>query len=472
LGLIDNRIGLWMLPAHVGTSRSTLATLQRDFARLRTLDHPHIARVHELGCKGQQYYVTGERIDGEPLREVLTHLLPERLDVGEADDVVRAIGSALVYAHEQGVVHGDVRAENVLVAMDRRFLLTNFLARRVAKSATRPPRPHDDLTALARLAAELYTGTSSVQALRAAAHRGVPAARLNAIRAVLESPPNRRNGSVADFLANAGLAFPKAAVQRPARPTRAWSLWHFVVPVAAALVVGIAIANYQAAGSEWRESAADLQRRGLDALRTVATRATVTSPVQKPAAVERASTAAPPAAPAETPAAAPSAAPEGIAAAPSAPEAETVVEPNTESVPATQPAAAPTPAREQAAPPATTARVRRGDPAVLSLGLPRVAAREDHLVVAIDVVRSGDLSRETDVGWWTTPDTAHEGEDYAGGRRMVTFPAGASVERLLIPIVNDGVRESDEALTVHLSRPRNAVTGNVTATRVTLHDDD
>jgi hypothetical protein len=39
--LINN--GLWMLPAHVGTSRSALATLQRDFARLRTLNHPHIA---------------------------------------------------------------------------------------------------------------------------------------------------------------------------------------------------------------------------------------------------------------------------------------------------------------------------------------------------------------------------------------------------------------------------------------------
>ena len=50
--------------------------------------------------------------------------------------------------------------------------------------------------------------------------------------------------------------------------------------------------------------------------------------------------------------------------------------------------------------------------------------------------------------------------------------AGATVERLLIPIVNDGVRESDEVFTVHLSRPRGGVAGTVTATRVTLLDDD
>jgi hypothetical protein len=113
------------------------------------------------------------------------------------------------------------------------------------------------------------------------------------------------------------------------------------------------------------------------------------------------------------------------------------------------------------------------DPAVVSLDVPRIAAREDHSVVAIDIVRSGDTSREAAVGWWTTPDTAHEEDDYARtGRQTVTFPAGATVERVLIPIVNDGVRESDEAFTVHLSRPRNGVMGAVTVTRVTLHDDD
>lgn len=471
--MIDNRsVGLWMLPAHVGTSRSALATLQRDFARLRTLDHPHIARMLELGSNGHQYYVKGERPDGEPLSEVLAHLLPERLEVGEADDIVRAIGSALVYAHERGVVHGDVRAENVLVTMDRRFLLTNFMARRIARTATRPPQPADDLLALARLAAELYTGSPSPQAVRGAARSGIPAARLTAIRGILSVPPNRRSGTVEEFLSNAGLAFPTVAtVHKAPRPQRSWSLWRFVVPVAAVIVVVTAVATYQASGGEWGESAVEMQRRGLDALRTVASRATPPAPAPKPAPAEARDNGVPAhdLAPAEALRPAENAA-VTVGAVPSAVEAETGVErpPSRAPVETTPP-----PARETAAPPsATTAAVRRGDPAVLSLGVPRVAAREDHLVVAIDVVRSGDVSRETDVGWWTTPDTAHEEDDYAGGRRMVTFPAGATVERLLIPIVNDGVRESDEAFTVHLSRPRNGVSGNVTATRVTLLDDD
>jgi serine/threonine protein kinase len=271
--LIANRpVGLWMLPPHVGTSRSMLATLQRDFARLRTLDHPHIARMVELGNNGQQYYVTGERLDGEPLREVLTHLAPERVEIGEADDIIRSIGSALVYAHDHGVAHGDVRAENVLVTMDRRFVLTNFIARRVAKAAARPPRAADDVKGLARLAAELYTGSASLEAIRAAAHGTVPAARLNAIRGVLEAS-GRRSGSVADFLAAAGLSFAApmaaAAVRHTPKPQRSRPLWRVALPMAALAAVGAFVASYY---PDVGTSAEELKVRGLDALRTVAGR--------------------------------------------------------------------------------------------------------------------------------------------------------------------------------------------------------
>jgi hypothetical protein len=441
-----------MLPAHVGASRSALAALQRDFARLRMLEHPHIARLLELGSNGQQHYVTAERLDGESLREVLSHLAPERLEVGEADDIVRAVGSALVYSHDHDIAHGDVRAENVLVTMDRRIVLTNYLARRVAKVPTRPPRPSDDLRGLARLAAELYIGSVSPQALRSAAHGDVPGARLNAIRSVLE-PSGRRFGSVDEFLAAAGLAFsaaPAVVHRRAEAAPRTWSLWRLVAPAAviAALVTFLAI-DYAEVGA----SAQELTVRGLDALRAVAARvapaeSTQAGPLPSGAGAELspAGTVDPEVAPAP---AASDASPEADELAPGAhlPIAPSSVDPA-----------------------ATTAQ---REASVVSFGRPKVAAREDHSVVAIDIVRSGDTSTEAAVGWWTTPDTAHAEDDYANlGRQMVRFPAGATVERVLIPIVNDGLRESDEAFTVHLSRPRGSVMGAVAATRVTLHDDD
>jgi len=456
-----------------------LAALQRDFNRLRTLEHPNIARMIELGSNGQQYYITGERLDGEPLRDVLTHLAPERLEVGEADDIVRAIGSALVYAHEGDIAHGDVRAENVIVTMDRRVVLTNFLTRRLAKIDGRPPRASDDLRGLARLAAELYTGSTSPQALRAAAHGAIPAARLNAIRAVMVGSGRRPSG-VAEFLDAAGLALSGegATLRRQAPPTRSWSLlpmslWRLVLPMATAAAIASLIATYHGGIAA---SAEELKVRGLDALRVVAAHVTPAeqdAPQPGESGVPQNQAPTPEAPPRE--AAAPrSSAAHGPAAAPH--ETET---------PRDTPPSDPQPASPLPRRPASTAAARpttRSPPPappqhdelpVVSLDVPKIAAREDHGAVAIDIVRSGDTSHETRVIWWTTPDTAHEDADYARtGRQVVTFPPGATVERVLVPIVNDGVREPTEMFTVHLAQPQNGVAGAVTTTRVTLYDDD
>ena len=490
--MINNRpVGLWMLPAHVSASRGLL---QREFNRLRTLEHPHIARMIELGSNGQQYYITGERLDGEPLRDVLTHLAPERLEVGEADDVVRAVGSALVYAHESDVAHGDVRAENVIVTMDRRVLLTNFLARRLSKASKRPPRPSDDLKGLARLAAELYTGSASPQALRAAAHSAIPAARLNAIRAVLEGSGRRPSG-VAEFLDAAGLALSGvgATLRRPAPPTGSWwslsnlalpmSTWRLVLPMAAVAGIASLIATYHGGIAAPAE---ELKDRGLDALRVVAARVTpaeqdAPKPAETDVAAKQAAApaadvatkqaAAPAAEPPQPQANAPrSAAARGPGAAPHQTETPRDAPP---------PEAQPLPRR-----PASTAAARpatnksppppaQHDLPVVSLDVPKIAAREDHGVVAIDIVRTGDTTHETRVIWWTTPDTAHAEDDYARtGRQTITFPPGATVERVLIPIVNDSVREAIETFSVQLAQPQGGVAGHVTTTRVTLYDDD
>jgi hypothetical protein len=459
-------VGLSVLPEDGGASRTGRAALPSDIDERSALDHPHIARVRD--SNGQQYSASGEPLDGEFLREVLTHLLPERLGAAEADDIVRAIGSALVYAHGQGIVHGDVCPENVLVTMDRRFMLTNFPARRDASVAGRARRPSDDVVGLARLAAELYTGSSSPHALRAAAHGDVPAARLNAIRAVLEDTSRRRSASIAEFLTTAGLSLPgraAATARRAPRQERSPSFWRYALPVAALIIIGTLVALYYAPEGAQRESVSELQRRALDALRAPAT------PVNPPAPAEGTDAEA-----IDAGAARNDAANTALAGAPvetranAAPSTvETVAEPAVEPLPATQPTTTVPPT----APSSNAATAAVPDPTVLSMSVPRIAVREDHTVVVIDIIRSGDTTREMSVGWWVTPGTAEPDEDYAtGGKQVVSFPAGSTAQRVLIPIIDDRTREPEEVFTVHLSPPRNGVLGEVAATRVTVYDDD
>jgi hypothetical protein len=113
------------------------------------------------------------------------------------------------------------------------------------------------------------------------------------------------------------------------------------------------------------------------------------------------------------------------------------------------------------------------DLTVVSMSISRIAVREDHAVVGIEIIRSGDTTSETSVRWRVTPETANPDEDYrAAGTQVLSFPSGSTAQRLSIPIIDDSIRESDEAFTVHLSAPRNGVAGDLTSTRVTVYDDD
>src|SRR5690606_27540928 len=92
-----------------------LAAFEHELGAVRMLSHPNIVRIFSLERDGDIAFLVLEWVDGESLRSVIDSLIPETVCEADALGVVRAVGNALVYAHARGVVHGDVRPENVLV---------------------------------------------------------------------------------------------------------------------------------------------------------------------------------------------------------------------------------------------------------------------------------------------------------------------------------------------------------------------
>ena len=81
----------------------------RALARLR---HPRIAPVYEAGREGEAYYIAMALIDGQSLAQLLTGhsgLLGAR----HACEIVADLAEALAHAHRQGIVHRDVKPENI-----------------------------------------------------------------------------------------------------------------------------------------------------------------------------------------------------------------------------------------------------------------------------------------------------------------------------------------------------------------------
>jgi len=98
----------------------------REMQTLEKLDHPRIPRILGTGEAKGSLFFTMPYIDGETLRQRLHHKGPRSLR--ESLLISRDIGSALDHAHGRGVVHRDVKPENIFLASDGAYLLDFGLA--------------------------------------------------------------------------------------------------------------------------------------------------------------------------------------------------------------------------------------------------------------------------------------------------------------------------------------------------------
>src|SRR5262249_26152663 len=85
---------------------------RREIRVASSLQHPHILAVHDSGDTGGRLWFTMPYVDGESVRSLLAREHQVRVDLAVA--IVRDVAQALQYAHDRGVVHRDVKPENIL----------------------------------------------------------------------------------------------------------------------------------------------------------------------------------------------------------------------------------------------------------------------------------------------------------------------------------------------------------------------
>ena len=101
---------------------------RREAEAASVLMHPNIVRVYDRGEYRGRLWLSMEYIDGESLGELITRKFPAGMPARLAVPIVASIADALDYAHEQGVVHRDVKPSNILVTEDGNEVLTAVLA--------------------------------------------------------------------------------------------------------------------------------------------------------------------------------------------------------------------------------------------------------------------------------------------------------------------------------------------------------
>src|SRR5918912_1061524 len=115
----DTRLGreaaVKILHLDISGDDEKLRRFEQEARAASALNHPNILTVYEVGHADSVSFIATELIDGETLRLRMTR---EPLTLREALDISIQIVSALAAAHRAGVVHRDVKPENVMVRED------------------------------------------------------------------------------------------------------------------------------------------------------------------------------------------------------------------------------------------------------------------------------------------------------------------------------------------------------------------
>ncbi len=128
----DRRVAIKVLRPELAAALGPERFL-REIQTVAKLTHPHILPLYDSGeADGFLYYVM-PYIEGESLRAKLEH--EGELPVGTAVRILREIVDALAYAHEHGVVHRDIKPDNVLIS-GQHALVTDFGVAKAVSEAT------------------------------------------------------------------------------------------------------------------------------------------------------------------------------------------------------------------------------------------------------------------------------------------------------------------------------------------------
>ena len=120
---LGRRVALKLLPAQFTADPNRLRRFEREARATSALNHPNIITLYEIGEASGVHFMATEFVAGQTLRQ---RLAAEKLELSAVLDVAAQVASALSAAHAAGVVHRDVKLENVMVRPDGLVKVLDF----------------------------------------------------------------------------------------------------------------------------------------------------------------------------------------------------------------------------------------------------------------------------------------------------------------------------------------------------------
>jgi serine/threonine-protein kinase len=121
---LGRKVAVKVLPPELSRDPEYVARFRREAMTAGRLEHPNIVPIHDVGFAEGRYFIVMQYVDGVPLSTVVEEL--GAMEPRDGARVAMGILRGLHHAHEQGIVHRDVKPDNVLVAKGDQAKLLDF----------------------------------------------------------------------------------------------------------------------------------------------------------------------------------------------------------------------------------------------------------------------------------------------------------------------------------------------------------
>ncbi|MFJ7830030.1 Stk1 family PASTA domain-containing Ser/Thr kinase [Peribacillus sp. NPDC046944] len=122
--ILDRDVALKILRMDFNNDDEFIKRFNREAQSATSLAHPNIVSIYDVGEENDIYYIVMEYVDGFTLKQYIQKYYP--IPVEKALDIMKQITAAISHAHHNGIIHRDIKPQNILIDKEGTVKITDF----------------------------------------------------------------------------------------------------------------------------------------------------------------------------------------------------------------------------------------------------------------------------------------------------------------------------------------------------------
>lgn len=122
--ILNRDVAIKILRYDFTTEEEMHRRFQREALSATSLTHPNIVSIYDVGEDGNMHYIVMEYIEGKTLKQYIQEFSP--LSPARSVYIMKQLTSAIAHAHENGIIHRDIKPQNILMDLEGNVKITDF----------------------------------------------------------------------------------------------------------------------------------------------------------------------------------------------------------------------------------------------------------------------------------------------------------------------------------------------------------